>query len=147
MSHSDRALLALMLEERYEGELPPREADYKQSLQGILTPEEVWWTKYLGSLGLLLSKVYPSGVIDPEAPRLKIKAEWESGFGKKKDKEGLRLIMSIRKIKDDPMMLKEALEEHVKDIHKVGKKKHWIGGKNGWGMSIDIDIKEVKKLD
>merc|ERR1711977_682881 len=106
VSHSDRALLALMLEERYEGELPPREADFKLSLQSILTPEEVWWTRYMGSIGLLISKV-----------------------------------------KDDAMMLREALDDHVSDIDKVGKHKNWIGGRDGWGMSIDIKIKEVAKLD
>jgi hypothetical protein len=42
VSHKDRALLALMFEERFEGELPPREANYKASLAALLTDEEVW---------------------------------------------------------------------------------------------------------
>jgi retrograde regulation protein 2 len=45
LSHKDRALLALMFEERFEGELPPREADYKASLTALLANEEIWWTK------------------------------------------------------------------------------------------------------
>ncbi|KAH7410938.1 transcription regulator [Cadophora sp. MPI-SDFR-AT-0126] len=147
VSHSDRALLALMLEERYEGELPPREADFKLSLQSILTPEEVWWTRYLGSVGLLISKIYPGGNFDEDEPRIKIDSEWASGFGTDDDKEGLRLILSIKKVKDDAMMLREALDDHVSDIDKVGKHKNWIGGRDGWGMSIDIKIKEVAKLD
>lgn len=36
--------------------------------------------------------------------------------------------MLIKKIKDDPMMLKEALEEDIKDTRKVGKRKNWVGG-------------------
>ncbi|EKD21013.1 uncharacterized protein L3040_004630 [Drepanopeziza brunnea f. sp. 'multigermtubi'] len=147
VSHSDRALLGLMLEERYEGELPPREADFKLSLQSILTPEEVWWTRYLGAVGLMISKIYPGGNFDGDAPRLKIRSEWASGFGKNNDKEGLRLILSIKKIKKDPLMLKEALSDHVSYIQKVGKSKNWIGGRDGWGMSIDIKIKEVEKMD
>ncbi|CZS88907.1 hypothetical protein WAI453_010522 [Rhynchosporium graminicola] len=147
VSHIDRALLALMLEERYEGELPPREAEFKLSLQSILTDEEIWWTRYLGAIGLLISKIYPGGNFDEDEPRIKVDSEWASGFGKEDDKEGLRLILSIKKIKDDPMMLKEALDDHVSDIHKVGKKKNWIGGRDGWGMAIDIKIKEVSKLD
>ncbi|KAL2070700.1 hypothetical protein VTL71DRAFT_13726 [Oculimacula yallundae] len=146
VSHRDRALLALMLEERYEGELPPREADFKLSLRAILTDEEIWWTRYLGSIGLLISKIYPGGNFDEDEPRIKVDSEWASGFGKEDDKEGLRLIVSIKKVKDDPMMLKEALDDHVSDIDKVGKQKNWIGGRDGWGMSIDIKIKEVSKL-
>lgn len=146
ISHSDRALLALMLEERYEGELPPRDVDFKRSLRSILTPEEIWWTCYLGAVGLLISKVYPGGNFDQDEPRMRIAAEWASGFGKRGDKEGLRLIVFIKKVKDDPMMLKEALDGHVSDVKKVGKRKNWIGGKGGWGMSINVKIREVENM-
>lgn len=146
ISHSDRALLGLMLEERYEGELPPREADYKMSLQSILTPEEVWWTCYIGAVGLLISKIYPGGNFDEDEPRIKVESEWASGFGKENDKEGLRLTLSIKKVEKDPMMLREELDKHIEDIDKVGKNKNWIGGREGWGMAIDIDIKEVAHL-
>lgn len=144
VTHEDRALLALILQERYEGELPPREEQFKESLQAILTPELTWWTRYIGALGLMISKVYPAGIIDDKNPRIKVDSEWASGFGKNDDKEGLRLTVSIKKIKDNPLMLKEALEEHVEDIDKVGKKKNWIGGREGWGMAIDVDVEEVK---
>ena len=144
VSHEDRALLALMLEERYEGELPPREAQFKQSLQDILSYEETWWTRYIGAFGLLISKVYPAGAVDEKTPRIKVDSEWASGFGKRKQKEGLRLILSIKKIQDDPLMLKESLQDHVKGIKKVGKRKNWIGGRTGWGMAVDIDIREVE---
>jgi retrograde regulation protein 2 len=143
VSHEDRALLALMLEERYEGELPPRDTQFKESLQGILTREETWWTRYIGAFGMLLSRLYPAGAVDDKAPRIKVESEWASGFGKRKQKEGLRLILSIKKIDDDPLMLKQALEDHIKGIKKVGKKKRWIGGRKGWGMAIDIQIREV----
>ena len=101
----------------------------------------------MGSIGLLISKIYPGGNFDEDEPRIKVDSEWASGFGKNDDKEGLRLILSIKKVKDDAMMLREALDDHVSDIDKVGKHKNWIGGRDGWGMSIDIKIKEVAKLD
>lgn len=144
VSHEDRALLALMLAARYEGELPPRETQFKLSLEDILTLEEIWWTRYLGAFGMLLSKVYPAGIVDEDAPRILVDSEWASGFGKRKRKEGLRLILSIKKISHDPMMLRETLEDHIKDIKKVGKRKHWVGGRTGWGMAVDIKIQEVE---
>jgi retrograde regulation protein 2 len=45
-----RAFLALMLEERYEGELPPREIIFKFSITQLLTAEGVWWTRYIGKI-------------------------------------------------------------------------------------------------
>ena len=146
VSHGDRALLALMLEERYEGELPPREQAYKSALQGILTPEQVWWTRYIGEVGQLITTVYPAGLVDPKHPRFKIEANWAKGFGKSGKKEGIRVCLKIKKVKDDPKMLESALKEMSKDLKKVGKKKNWIGGRDGWGMSIDIDVVEVKDL-
>lgn len=66
--HTDRARLALMLQERYGGELPPRERDFKLRLQNLLTPKEVWWVRYLGKLGLVLAQLYPTGTVDPARP-------------------------------------------------------------------------------
>ena len=55
VSHHHRTLLALILEERYEGELPPREVDFKISFIQLLTAEEVWWTRYVGKIAFLIS--------------------------------------------------------------------------------------------
>ncbi|KAG0645665.1 Retrograde regulation 2 [Hyphodiscus hymeniophilus] len=142
VSHTDRALLALMLEERYQGELPPREVEFKHSLRSILTAEQVWWTRYIGKLGLLISEIYPAGIVNEAEPRVVLSAAWSSHLGKKKNKLGLELIWSIQKVKKDPMKLREALENHISVIHKVGKRKNWIGGKDGWGMAVHVMVVE-----
>ncbi|CAG8121760.1 unnamed protein product [Penicillium olsonii] len=140
--HSHRALLALMLQERYGGELPPRDMGFKTHLQGILTPEEVWWTRYLGKLGLVLSQLYPTGSIDTSKPRILPRAEWRTGLGKKGNKEGLDLTISIQRVIYDPTNLKEELEHDVKRIEKVGKRKNWIGGRDGWGIKVRVLVVE-----
>jgi retrograde regulation protein 2 len=142
LSHIDRALLCLMLEERYEGELPPREVDFKDSLRLLLAPEQVWWTRYIGKVGLLVSRLYPAGVIKREEPRIRLSAAWATNLGKKKRKEGLELTVSIQRRENDPFKFKESLEAHVGKIAKVGKKKHWIGGEEGWGMTVRVVVKE-----
>lgn len=142
LSHADRALLCLMLEERYEGELPPREADFKESLRSLLTPEEVWWTRYVGKVGLLVSALFPAGVIKSQEPRIRLSAQWATNLGKKGGKEGLELMIYIQKRVNDPFKRKESLESHVGKIMNVGKKKNWIGGRDGWGMAVRAVIKE-----
>lgn len=144
--HSHRALLALMLQERYGGELPPRDVDFKSHLQGILTPEEVWWTRYIGKLGFVLGQLYPTGSIDTFKPRIVPSAVWASGLGKKGNKSGLKLEITIQRVPSDPTHLKAELEHDVKKIEKVGKRKNWIGGRDGWGMSILIDVQEEDLL-
>ncbi|KAH8906504.1 Ppx-GppA-domain-containing protein [Coniochaeta sp. PMI_546] len=142
VSHEDRARLALMLESRYMGELPPREVEFREALRRLLSPEEIWWTGYLGRVGYLTSRLYPSGRVDEVKPRVVYSAEWASNLGRKRSREGLRLIISIQKVRDDPARLKEALIDHVRIVEKIGKKKHWIGGEEGWGMKVQVNIVE-----
>ncbi|KAJ6078276.1 hypothetical protein N7467_008029 [Penicillium canescens] len=144
--HAHRALLALMLQERYGGELPPRDIDLKTHLQGILTPEEVWWTRYLGKLGLVLSQLYPTGSIDTSKPRIVPSAQWVTGLGKKGKKDGLDLTISIQKVAYDPTHLKQELEHDVQRIEKVGKRKNWIGGRDGWGIKVRVSVVEEDLL-
>lgn len=142
VSHGNRAILALMLEERYEGELPPREILLKSSLAQLLTAEEVWWTRYIGKVAWLISRMYPTGSIDEKKPRVSLSAKWATDLGKEDNKEGLKLVISIQKVKNDPMKLKEALEDSIRVIEKVGKRKNWIGGEKGWGMAVKVVVKE-----
>ncbi|KAL7972560.1 Ppx/GppA phosphatase family domain-containing protein [Trichoderma sp. SZMC 28014] len=147
VSHQDRARLALMLESRYRGELPPREMEFREALRSLITPEEVWWTTYLGRIGYMITRLYPSGKIDPEKPRVVFSSEWAWNLGKKKNKEGLVLTISIQKKKDDPAELKHALEENVNVIQRVGKKKHWIGKDDPWGMKVKVEVVEEGILE
>lgn len=140
--HSHRALLALMLQERYGGELPPRDVDLKLHLQGLLTPEEVWWTRYLGKFGLVLGQLYLTGAIDTSKPRIVPSAEWVTGLGKKGKKDGINLKIFIQKVAYDPTHLKEELERDLRKLEKVGKRKNWIGGRDGWGVKIQVSVEE-----
>jgi retrograde regulation protein 2 len=146
ISHVDRALLALMLEERYWGVLPPREVKFKARLSQLLTAEAVWWTRYLGKIGFLISSLYPAGLIDQKKPRIRLSAIWATDLGETETEAGLKLTISIEKVENDPTKLKEALEDGVGVIEKVGKRKNWIGGENGWGMVVKVVVKEDLNL-
>lgn len=147
VSHTDRALLALMFEERFEGELPPRESDYKAALWGLLTPEQVWWTRYLGKIAMMVGRMYPAGVIEEGKPRSRISAKWAAGLGKHGNKDGLEVKFSIAKRPNDPYMLKESMEDLLRVIETVGKRKNWIGGKEGWGMRVKVVVEEEDEED
>ncbi|KAM0328511.1 hypothetical protein ACHAQA_004918 [Verticillium albo-atrum] len=140
VSHADRARLALMLQARYRGELPPREMAFREALQRILTPEEVWWAQYLGRVGYLITCLYPAGKIDPSKPRVLFSTEWSSTLGKSGKKEGLVLTISLQKVHDDRARYKEALKDNLKVVEKAGKKKNWVGEKNPWGMKVRVKV-------
>jgi retrograde regulation protein 2 len=131
-----------MLESRYGGELPPRELEFRESLRGMLTPEEVWWASYLGRIGQLITALYPSGRIHKSKPRVVFTAQWSYALGKKKNKEGLLLTISVQKTKNDPARTKETVEEAASDVEKIGKKKNWIGDDEPWGMKVKVKVVE-----
>ncbi len=107
-----------------------------------MTAEDVWWTRYIGKVGMLISRMYPTGFIDEKKPRVALFATFASDLGKGGNKEGLKLVISIQKVKNDPMKVKEAVEDISKVVEKIGKRKNWIGGKNGWGMAVKVVVKE-----
>lgn len=149
-SHADRALLALMLEARYEGELAPREIDYRDQLIRLISDEEAWWTQYIGVVGLILSRAYPAGVVQDDLydisalkkPEILISSRWVNNLGKQGDKEGLMVTFTLvwqTENRDDPMEVRETLERHIKDLVKVGKKKRAI---NGWRIKVAAEVKD-----
>jgi retrograde regulation protein 2 len=142
VSHKDRALLALMFEERFEGELPPREANYKASLAALLTNEEIWWTKYVGKVAMLIARMYPAGTVDEQKPRALIRSRYIAGLGKHGSKEGLELKFLIDREEGRKFMLKETMEELTEVIEKVGRRKNWVPGKEGWGLKVKVVIRE-----
>jgi retrograde regulation protein 2 len=142
VSHQDRARLALMLESRYGGELPPRELEFRESLRDMLTPEEVWWASYLGRVGQLIAALYPAGKIHKSKPRVMFTSQWSYTLGKKKNKEGLLLTISVQKTHDDPARTKETVKDAGSDVEKIGKKKNWIGDDEPWGMKVKVKVVE-----
>ena len=57
------------------------------------------------------------------------------------------MIIYIQRRENDPFKFKEALEDHIGKIAKVGKKKNWIGGKECWGMAVRTVVKEDDLLE
>ena len=68
-----------------------KDVETAKSLQALLTPEVVWWTRYLGAVGRVLTKIYPAGVMDPQHRRVRIEADWARGFGKRKGTADARM--------------------------------------------------------
>lgn len=141
VSHQDRARLALMLQARYRGELPPREIDFREALRSIISPKDVWWAQYLGRVGYLITCLYPTGRVHHSRPTVLFSAEWTWTAGKKKNKLGLVLTISLQKVKNDPVHFKKTIEDNVKKIEKAGKKKNWSGDP-AWGLKVEVNVSE-----
>ena len=137
VSHTNRALLALMLCQRWDGELPPPYNTLQDRLRALLTRQEVFWCGYLGQVANLVGYVYPAGQIGA-LERLKFQARWSTGLGKKGLEQGVALLIEVKK--DDPMTSSEVIRPFLEGIEAVAKKKYRVGGKEGWYVQIEVSV-------
>ncbi|KAK5115150.1 hypothetical protein LTR85_009908 [Meristemomyces frigidus] len=133
--HEDRTLLALLLCNRYGGEVPPSDEQFKHNLEQLVdSPWTLWWLNYVGAVAALLASVFPAGVADRSKGRIQLKASWSKD---KKHRSLLTLRITFGRDVDS-----QAFSKELSNIEKVGKKKkRWIGGRDGIGHKIAVELK------
>lgn len=137
LSHEDRAILALLLCERWGGvkELPKSETRFYESLMALLPdPWTRWWIIYFGRVAALVGSVYPAGVAREEI--LAFDPRWSQSFyavGKHMLVLGVKLILPQETRLMSGQMHPDAFASEFAALEKVGKRKHWVGGPDGIG--------------
>lgn len=131
--HEHRTLLALLLCARWGGDVPPTDEVFKRGLEfTISSPWQLWWINYLGAVAALIGAVYPAGVSNEGGrSRMTLNARWTTA-----PEHGTQLSLNVT-LTDDVEL--ETFAKEVKNIEKVGKKKHWIGGKGGIGYRVEVE--------
>jgi retrograde regulation protein 2 len=134
-SHEQRALLAILLCERYGGytSISPTEQDFYCRMLQLVPSGTEWWCMYLGRIAAVLASVYPAGII--RKPRVNVAAQWTLT---KKDNEKLFVNFEFEK---EPDELDEGLNAALRKVEKAGKKKNWIGG-SGYKVVVTVNGKE-----
>ncbi|KAF2797696.1 Ppx-GppA-domain-containing protein [Melanomma pulvis-pyrius CBS 109.77] len=122
ISHEQRALLAILLCERYGGypSVSPTEQDFYRRIVQLLPSGMAWWCMYLGRVAAVMASVYPAGAVREE--RLKVNVQWTLT---KKENEVLCIDFRFLKAIDE---LDEGLQEALMKVEKAGKKKNWVEG-------------------
>ncbi len=121
-SHKDRALLAILLCERYGGysSISPTEQDFYKRMVRLLPAGMEWWCMYLGRVAAVIAAVYPAGSIREN--RVQIITQWTTT---KKGNEKLCIDFDFKKEVDE---LDEGLDAALRRVIKAGKKKNWVSG-------------------
>ncbi|KAK2754352.1 hypothetical protein FQN54_006996 [Arachnomyces sp. PD_36] len=152
LSHTDRALLALMLCERWSSgsDLAPSEKPLRLRLEQSVSMREAWWCRYVGHVAGLVGDMYPAGVIrETRVPRIAFQARRLSGRGKKGLSEVVELSICIPR--DFAELDIDMVTDAVISIEKVGKKKNWIKAEDrlgiervrgDWGLKVEAKIEK-----
>ena len=150
LSHLDRALLALILSERWTGDLAPTEQAFQERLRQLVSMQEAWWCRYTGRVAALIGDIYPAGVVSETHWRVRFQAGWQQA---QKKKQGTIDIIALRLIVNHAMaraVNRDSLEDAIERIEKIGKKKNWIKAKEriesrhtsgDYGVGVEVEIR------
>jgi retrograde regulation protein 2 len=130
--HESRTVLALLLCARWGDEVPPTDADFKSRLEKLVESRwTLWWVKYLGTVAALIGAVCPAGVSEVSKGRLALHAKWE-----RDEKNRPLLLLTVALHGAD----REMFEKEIHSVEKVGKRKNWIGGREGTGHRVEVAV-------
>lgn len=129
VSHIERATLSLLLCQRWGGDVAPTDHTFLTRLQELVGRETAWWCSYLGRVGLLVGSVYPAGRVVRE--RIGFEACVRKG------KKGAEIVLVVRRSGDS---METISREEIEKVEKVGKRKNWVGGREGWGIKVRVEV-------
>lgn len=132
LSHRDRQLIALILCERWGGDVSDIDAGFLTSLHSLQKPLS-WWTKYIGRAANGIAQLFPAGVVRDDEPTVTV----EAGLTSSKDLDSAdRCWIKLTVHRDD---VDHAVRAWADDMKKLGKKKTWVGGTEG--LKVDVEVK------
>ncbi|KAL9127842.1 MAG: hypothetical protein Q9217_003361 [Psora testacea] len=134
--HNDRATLALIMCERWGGDVPPTDQQFFQNLQAIVGPRMSWWAKYVGRIAHGIAEFYPAGIVHQGEEAVKLSAALADDDLEGKEKLGSLYVV----IKDVSERTVAEAKRWATDVKKLGKEKNRIGGKNGWGLNVEVEV-------
>ncbi len=129
LSHTERALLGLVLCERWRGAMGEIDEEFQSLLQSLVGFEVAWWAKYIGRVSELIGELYPAGNHSDGAPRMTLSSCI-------KDPPSVYLMVDVS---IDPDVHGHALIKGVKRVEKINKKTVWPKG--NFYLDVEADIR------
>lgn len=131
--HESRALLGLLLCARWGGAVPPSDESFKRNLEQIVESDwTLWWINYFGAVSALIADVYPAGFVGEDPDRVRLVAQWD------RDEKGRSAL--VLQIVFGQGIDTAAFGKTIKAVEKVGKRKRWIGGRDGAGHRVEVSV-------
>lgn len=152
ISHLDRALISLILSERWPGDLAPAEESLQNRLRQLVSVEEAWWCQYLGRILTLVGDIYPAGRIPDNRWRVRFETVWKQVFKKKQGTtDALHLTVMINSDVDQAVIA-DSIEDSIEKIEKLGKRKNWMMAREhlgfsrsteDYGVTIEVEVQKT----
>ena len=140
LSHRDRGLLALVLRERWGGDLSDSDIQLYENLQQQCGKRLSWWAKYVGCMASAIGNLFPAGIVRQEEPTVTVKSRLYASTTEIPRDSSPQLDccwVNITVHRGDD--IGGVVRDWAEDLKKIGKKKNW--GKLGWGLHVDVEVR------
>ena len=147
ISHDARAILALVLCERWGSELSPSDTEFHAKLIELAGSEASWWAKYVGRVARGIGDIFPAGLVrEAENDKtVRLAARWslstptsnKTKTPKWSSGTNMVVVLQMAQLRADIAGL---LSEWRDSLKKIGKKKNWVGGERGFGCRVEVQL-------
>lgn len=152
ISHGHRALLALVLCERWGHELSPSDTGFHTKLQELAGPEASWWAKYIGRVARGIGNLFPAGLVreGEENRNVHLEVQWRPSSKKKPSKQagssGTDDVLTIELV-DYRAVVDDVVKDWAEALEKLGRKKHWVRGReddddDAFGYRVEVQTEK-----
>jgi len=132
LTHRDRSLVALILCERWGGDVSAVEAQFLAGLQTLCGTLE-WWTRFVGRMAKGVADMFPAGVVRNEQI-----VKVQTGFPSGQDFSSAdRCWVKITAFRSE---IAHMVKAWANGLEKLGKKKNWVKGKGGLKVDVTVSI-------
>ena len=140
LDHIERGMLALILCERWDADLPDTDTGLLNSMIEVCGPYPSWCAAFMGRLAKGIASLYPAGLVGQGGQKVSLETVFPgaiqvSGSGSPAMAESCHLKITL--LSQDVGVV-GLVNDWAKDLSKLGKKKHWHNGIKG--MSVHIEV-------
>lgn len=140
LDHVERGMLALILCERWDADLPDTDTSLLDGMIEVCGPCLSWWAAFMGRIAKGIASLYPAGLVRQGGQKVSLETMLSSTS--QVAETNLPTIpeschLKINLLTEDTEVV-GLVNDWAKDLSKLGKKKHWHKGIKGLNVHIEV---------
>lgn len=140
LDHFERGMLALILCERWDADLPVTDTGLLKGMIEVCGPYLSWWAAFIGRIAKGIANLYPAGLVRQEGQKVSLETILPPAGqipGKNSPAVPESCHLKINLLSEDIGVV-SLVNDWAKDLSKLGKKKHWQNGIKGLNVHIEV---------
>ena len=140
LDHFERGMLALILCERWDADLPDTDTGLLNSLIEVCGPYLSWCAAFMGRIAKGIASLYPAGLVGQGGQKISLETTLpRASQVPERDSPATPESCHLKiKLLSEDVGAVGLVNDWAKDLSKLGKKKHWHNGIKGLNVHIEV---------